>query len=234
MNEFKRVALFFAPESQSPLATFGAQWLGWDVETAKPADHPSFEGLPAPISEITQTPRKYGFHGTLKAPFRLAEGYSIADLQDAVRDFCQQRKIFSIGMMQVSQLGSFVAIVPSGDAVELGQFASDVVRKFDMFRAPLSDDEIAKRRASQLTDYQDQLMLEWGYPYIFDQFRFHLTLSGKLSEQDAATVQRVVNAHISDILSKPVPVVDLCLYGEREDGLFEIIERFPLGGSTEP
>lgn len=230
MNEFKRVALFFAPESKSALAEFGANWLGWDVEAGQAAAHPLIEGLPADISQITQTPRKYGFHGTLKAPFRLAEGKSLADLKHAVGDFCTRRKAFSIGIMKVSQLGPFVAIIPASDAIDLGQFATDVVRKFDDFRAPLNEAEIAKRRQSNLSDYQDQLMLQWGYPYIFDQFRFHLTLSGKLSEADAATVQHVLDAHLTNILSDPVPVVDLCLFGEREDGMFEIIERFPLQG----
>ena len=74
MDTFSRYALYYAPPVGSDLADFGAAWLGWDAATAKPVPHPNVPDLPRPVSMITETPRKYGFHGTLNQPFRVAEG----------------------------------------------------------------------------------------------------------------------------------------------------------------
>lgn len=230
MTLYKRVAIFYAPGSQTPLANFGAHWLGWDVEHAKRVPHSQVDGLPAPISELVATPQKYGFHGTLKAPFRIRDDQTIDGLKDAMKAFSDQCKPFVIGKMKVATLGSFVAIIQENASDNFAEFASEIVRNFEDYRAPLRDEDIAKRRKAGLTPRQDELMLKWGYPYIFDQFKFHLTLTGKLSEQNAQIVCDRLTDHLKPILDTPVEAVDLCLYGEREDGRFEIIERFPFLG----
>jgi hypothetical protein len=132
--------------------------------------------------------------------------------------------------MKVAKLGSFVAIIQENPSDEFANFASNIVTHFEDYRAPLTDEDIAKRRKAKLTPRQDELMLKWGYPFIFDQFKFHLTLTGKLSEQNAKSVCDRLTDHLKPILDTPVEAVDLCLYGEREDGRFEIIERFPFLG----
>lgn len=230
MTLYKRVAIFYAPGSQTPLANFGAQWLGWDVEQAKSVPHPQIDGLPEPIDALVTTPQKYGFHGTLKAPFRLHDDQTIDGLKGAMKAFSDQRKPFVIGQMKVATLGRFVAIIQENASDNFAEFASEIVRSFEDYRAPLTDADIAKRRKAKLTPRQDELMLKWGYPYIFDQFKFHLTLTGKLSEQNAQIVCDRLTDHLKPILDTPVEAVDLCLYGEREDGRFEIIERFPFLG----
>jgi putative phosphonate metabolism protein len=230
MTLYKRVAIFYAPGSQTPLANFGAQWLGWDVEHAKSVPHPDIDGLPAPISDLVATPQKYGFHGTLKAPFRLHENQTLDNLRDAMKAFSEQHRKFFIGQMKVAKLGSFVAIIQENPSDEFANFASNIVTHFEDYRAPLTDEDIAKRRKAKLTPRQDELMLKWGYPFIFDQFKFHLTLTGKLSEQNAKSVCDRLTDHLKPILDTPVEAIDLCLYGEREDGRFEIIERFPFLG----
>lgn len=230
MTLYKRVAIFYAPGSQTPLANFGAHWLGWDVEQAKSVPHPQIDGLPEPIEVLVATPQKYGFHGTLKAPFRIRHDQTIDSLKEAMKAFSDQRKPFVIGKMKVATLGRFVAIIQEKASDNFAGFASEIVRNFEDYRAPLSDEDIAKRREAGLTPRQDELMLKWGYPYIFDEFKFHLTLTGKLSEQNAQSVCDRLTDHLKPILDTPVQAVDLCLYGEREDGRFEIIERFPFLG----
>ena len=228
MTLYKRVAIFYAPGSQTPLADFGAQWLGWDVEKSNTVPHPEISGLPAPISDLVATPQKYGFHGTLKAPFRLHEDQTLDGLRHAMKAFSDKRQRFVIGEMKVAKLGRFVAIIQANPSDEFANFASDIVRSFEAYRAPLSDEEIAKRRKAELTPRQDELMLQWGYPFIFEEFKFHLTLTGKLSEQNAQSVCDRLGEHLKTILKDPLEAVDLCLYGERDDGRFEIIERFPF------
>lgn len=230
MTLYKRMAIFYAPGSQTPLADFGAKWLGWNVERSHTVPHPEIDGLPAPISDLVATPQKYGFHGTLKAPFRLHGDQTIDGLKGAMKSFSDQRKPFAIGKMKVAKLGSFIAIIQENQSDEFANFASNIVMHFEDYRAPLTDEDIAKRRKAKLTPRQDELMLKWGYPFIFDQFKFHLTLTGKLSEQNAQTVCDRLTDHLKPILDTPVEAVDLCLYGEREDGRFEIIERFPFLG----
>lgn len=230
MTLYKRVAIFYAPGSQTPLADFGANWLGWDVEKAAIVPHPDINELPEPLADLVATPQKYGFHGTLKAPFRLCDKQSLTDLKRALKIFSDQHRPFTIGKMHVARLGNFVAIVQKSPSQEFAEFAADIVRRFDGYRAPLSDQDIAKRRKANLTPRQDELMLKWGYPYIFEEFKFHLTLTGKLSEQNAQIVCDKLTIHLAQILARPLEAIDLCLYGEREDGRFEIIERFPFLG----
>lgn len=230
MTLYKRVAIFYAPGSQTPLANFGAQWLGWDVEHAKSVPHPEIDDLPEPIEALVATPQKYGFHGTLKAPFRLHENQTLDGLGAAMKAFSEQHRKFFIGQMKVAKLGSFVAIIQENPSDEFANFASNIVTHFEDYRAPLTDEDIVKRRKAKLTPRQDELMLKWGYPFIFNEFKFHLTLTGKLSEQNAQTVCDRLTDHLKPILDTPVEAVDLCLYGERKDGRFEIIERFPFLG----
>ena len=73
-RDFRRYAIYFAPRPRRALARFGAAWLGWDAEAGADRDGPELAGLPRPRAEIVATPRRYGFHATLKAPFRLARG----------------------------------------------------------------------------------------------------------------------------------------------------------------
>lgn len=228
MTSYNRVAIFYAPASKSPLAKFGSEWLGWDVENAFEVNHPNIPNLPAPISNIVATPQKYGFHGTLKAPFNLNSARSLDELRGALHNFGHQTSKFTIGRMKVARLGNFVALIQEDPSDQLQIVASNVVKLFEEFRAPLSEYDIAKRRKANLSPRQDELMLKWGYPYIFDEFKFHLTLTGKLDESDAERTKLVLIEHLSSILSNPMEAVDICLYGEREDGRFEIIERYPL------
>ncbi|WP_162653474.1 DUF1045 domain-containing protein [Lentilitoribacter sp. Alg239-R112] len=228
MTTYNRLAIFYAPASKSPLAQFGSKWLGWDVEKASNAKHPDIQSLPAPIPDIVATPQKYGFHGTLKAPFKLNPTKSCDELRTALQTFCKNTPKFTIGKMKVAQLGNFVAIIQKNQSMELRNLAATIVEHFEEFRAPLGESDIVKRRRANLTQRQDELMLRWGYPYVFEEFKFHLTLTGRLDENDAETTKNILSEHLSDILSKPLKADDICLYGERNDGKFEIIERFPL------
>lgn len=230
MTSYSRLAIFFAPASKSPLAQFGSEWLGWDAENSIELTHPNIPNLPASTSDITATPRKYGFHGTLKAPFKLHATKSLDEFSKALQSFSHRTPKFTIGKMKVARLGNFVAIVQENQSVILRDFAATIVKHFEEFSAPLSEEDIAKRRQANLTPRQDELMLRWGYPYIFEEFKFHLTLTGKIVERDAEITKNILAEHLSEILVKPLETVDICLYGERQNGRFEIIQRFPLLG----
>ena len=99
-------------------------------------------------------------------------------------------------------------------------------------RAPLTDDELARRRAANLTPDQEALLLRWGYPYVLDAFRFHITLSGKLPKAEAEATLATLTPHLAPLLDAPFIIDNLCLLGEAQDGMFHLIHRYPLGAAA--
>src|ERR1700679_2733683 len=90
-----RYGIYFCPRSETPLHRMGSHWLGRDATTCATLD-PDLPDLirPADWLRVTGNPRRYGFHATLKPPFRLAEGVTVDDLQAALRDFAQKHDSF--------------------------------------------------------------------------------------------------------------------------------------------
>ena len=181
------------------------------------------------LRDITMTPMKYGFHGTLKPPFRLAEGRSSEDLRAAVNDLAGALAPTTIDQLALTTLGHFLALTPQGDASGLRHVAEACVRDLDVFRAPASHAELARRRQAGLSDRQDALLTQWGYPYVMDEFRFHMTLSGRLGAEETAHWSGIVDDHLP-VLDTPYPIDQIALCGECADGRFELIQRYALTG----
>lgn len=229
MENYKRYAIYLAPEP-GPLADFGAAWLGWDAATGTGVPHPDVAGLTLPIDRITATPRKYGFHGTIKPPFRLAEGQDIAALHAAATELARNTAPITLDGLVLSRLGRFLALTPAGDAAPLAALAATFVQELDGFRAPLSDAEIAKRNPARLSPAQRALLDRWGYPYVLGEFRFHLTLTGPLDHADAAATEIALAPLLQPLIAGPFAVNSLCLFGEAADGRFHNLHRYTLSG----
>ncbi|MDT8327623.1 MAG: DUF1045 domain-containing protein [Roseovarius sp.] len=227
--EFKRYAVYVTPEP-GPLANFGAAWLGWDCTTGRNVGHPEVPGLPLPVAEITETPRKYGLHATMKPPFRLRDGANEAALRAAFDRFCRIAAPVTLDGLTLARLGRFLALVPEGDDTALRTLAADTLRAFESFRAPLTQAEHARRRASSLSAEQDALLLQWGYPYVMHEFRFHITLTGKLPRDKAIRTQAILTPLLAPLLPRPFAITALSLTGEDDSGCFHLIRRRPLCG----
>ena len=132
--------------------------------------------------------------------------------------------------MELRHDAGFVALRPGTESKALQDFAAAVVQAFDPFRAPLGDADIARRRKTQLTARQDQQMLDWGYPFIFDDFHFHLTLTGSLPANDAATVIAALQPLLAPVLPNPFIIDAITLMGQDHTGLFHQIHRVTLTG----
>ncbi|GIT90660.1 phosphonate metabolism protein [Jannaschia pagri] len=221
---YARFAVYFVPPD-GPLAEFGAAWLGWDVVRGQTITQPDIPGL----SDITATPRKYGLHGTLKPPFRLAEGCDPAALEQAVADLARGLAPATCDGLALTTLGSFLALTPHGDGAGLARVAAACVTGLDDFRAAPDEAELARRRSAGLSDRQEALLTAWGYPYVLEEFRFHLTLSGRLPEADLARWAQTLRGHMPE-LPEPFPIDQIALCGERPDGRFELIHRYALAG----
>lgn len=229
MTDFTRFAVYLAPEP-GPLADFGSSWLGWDAAKGQKVAHPDLPGLPQPVAALTGTPRKYGFHGTIKPPFALAEGTTPTDLQTELAALTARLAPIRLAGLELTALGRFLALTVTGNAAPLADMAAAVVRTIDPFRAPASAAELARRRKAQLSARQDELLGLWGYPYVMDEFRFHMTLTNRMPKPDLTATRQALAPVLTPLLPCPFHVRDLCLFGEATDGRFHLISRHALTG----
>ncbi|MBN2907046.1 MAG: DUF1045 domain-containing protein [Rhodobacteraceae bacterium] len=229
MEGYKRYAIYYAPDP-GPLADFGAAWLGWDPKTGKRRAHPRLPHLPCPVADLTAVPRKYGFHGTIKPPFRLIEGSDIALLHRSAAALAAQLKPLRLDGLKLSRIGGFLALTPQGDTTGLGALAGSVVEALDGFRAAPTEAEIAKRNPDRLSARQNKLMQRWGYPYVMEEFRFHLTLTGPLKEDMAEATRTALAPVLAPLIDGPFRLTSLCLFGEAKDGCFHNLHRYRLAG----
>lgn len=221
---YARYAIYYVPPD-GPLAHFGAAWLGWDVIGGCEVLQPDLPGL----HDVTMTPRKYGFHGTLKPPFRAIETATPEDLDKAAADLAASVAPATCEGLELTALGHFLALTPRGDVDRLRQLAEACVRALDSLRTPPTEAELARRRKAGLSARQEALLREWGYPYVFEEFRFHLTLSGRLPEDEMTHWEDTLRRNLPK-LPEPFLVDQIALCGEREDGRFELIQRYALSG----
>lgn len=232
-REFRRHAVYFAPRPASALGRLGAAWLGWDAERGVDCAGLELPGLPRPRADLVATPRRYGFHGTLKAPFRLKEGATAAALDRAVAELAAEFEPFEV-RAELRGLDAFLALTPDDEVQDIHAIAAACVTELDGFRAPLDPAEIARREAAGLTEREAEHLARWGYPYVLDRFTFHLTLTGALSPEDREATRDVLEAALAKVLAEPLAFLDLCLFGEAADGMFHVVRRHALGAAGRP
>lgn len=214
-----RYAIYFTPRRDEPLARMAADWLGRDAYGGEVREHTAIAGFSAAeIAFHTASARRYGFHATLKAPFRLAEGESEVAMLAGLEDFCQMRDPVVIPRMRLARMSGFYALVPDGPNPALDMLAADVVTGFERFRAPLTEAEIARRNPDALNPLQLRNLHGWGYPHVFDQFRFHMTLTGRIGDEEAPRVERAVAQWFGSLIDEPLVVDTLALFVEPEPG----------------
>jgi putative phosphonate metabolism protein len=229
-----RYAFYISPDVNDPLTAAAERWLGANPFTGETRDlEPAGDFGAGELTALTADPRRYGFHGTLKAPFSLAPGIGEQELLDAFDAFADTRSCFDIPKMTLGQLGPFFALVPAADCPELQDLADETVRRFSPFRAPLSDADIARRKPETLGSVMRSNLLEWGYPYVFESFRFHMTLTGAVPVERQAAMRAVLEQAFASFIGKPLPVTSLALFTEPERGApFTVHSLLPLGGTS--
>ncbi|MDA9424831.1 MULTISPECIES: DUF1045 domain-containing protein [Bradyrhizobium] len=184
MTGFPRYAIYFAAGADSALSRFGTELLGYDAYTGDEVPFPREALQIAPDwRDITADPRKYGFHATLKAPMALASGRTEAGLVAACATFAGQPRTIPVIRPVVDTIGGFIAVIPAEPVDALQQFAADCVREFDSFRASLTAEDRARRKPEKLGERQRDYLDRWGYPYVMEEFRFHMTLTGWLDAE---------------------------------------------------
>jgi 2'-5' RNA ligase len=235
-----RYAVYLAPAPTSALWRFGCDVLGRDALTGDESASFAIDGIDAAEwRERTAEPRRYGFHATLKAPFRLKDGARLDELFQAVAALAGAHRPFEAGPLGVSTIAAgreraFVALTPVAPSPELARLEGAAVRGLDAFRAPLDDGERERRKAQRLSPRQRETLENWGYPFALDEFRPHFTLTNALA--DAEAVAAALAREFARRVASPLLTVDaLVLFAqERAGGDFAVMRRFPLGGSQTP
>jgi len=227
MNE-ARYALYAAPPSGSALAAFGAAWLGYDAETGQTLAPPVIDGLtPDRWDLLTKRARHYGFHGTFKAPFELANGKSAKEMIDALADFAAARHAFDLPLT-LARIGGFLALVPATEIAAVNDLANVCVDAFDGFRRPETPDQVAKRRAG-LSARQSAHLDRWGYPYVFEDYRYHMTLTDPLPGEESERLQGALAELLKPLLAQPMRLDAICLFTQSDRAApFRLTRRFPL------
>ncbi|WP_027244756.1 DUF1045 domain-containing protein [Leisingera daeponensis] len=225
---FTRYAIYYAPPADAEWCRFAASWLGWDLETGRSLPHPENTGLD--VAAITEVPRKYGLHATLKPPMRLSDGQSQSALEAACAALAAAQKPVTLDGLHLARLGRFLALRPTGDETALNALAAACVTELDPFRAPPAQAELDRRRGAGLSPEQDKNLTLWGYPYVLEQFRFHITLTGKLPKPDLPAVEAALGERLIPLLPAPLVIRGIVLAGEARDGRFHLIHRYALSG----
>jgi putative phosphonate metabolism protein len=226
-----RYAIYFTLPADTPLGRFGATVLGYDCASGKEVPQAAIGDIaPDALMALTAEPRRYGFHATLVAPFRLGGGNEAA-LLAAAAAFAKEQPPAPLGKLAVTRLGSFIALCPAEKQPAIAVLESACVHAFHCFRAPLSAVERARRLKSQLTPHQIELMDRWGYPYVLDQYRFHMTLTGSLAaEQHEEIFARLTDAYAP--LAGNTYAIDAISVLRQDDSAarFRVLDRISLTG----
>jgi putative phosphonate metabolism protein len=229
-NVTSRYAIYFSPKQECDLFRLGSQWLGRNAIDGESLDPALSNGLArAEWRRATESPRRYGFHATLKPPFRLAEGATYAELRSVVHNFAANCRSFKAPPLTVGRLGRFVALTLSEPSAEFSVLAAECVRTFHRFRAPATEEELAIRLRDTMSDKEREHLLRWGYPYVFDTWKFHMSLTGSLPEEQLPYLERVLLERFAPVCGRSFAVDSICIFHEPAPGsLFQLVEQAEL------
>ncbi len=225
MGPDARVAVYYAPRPDDVLSADAAAWLGRDPASGATVPQPDIVN----IAEVTAEPRLYGFHATLKPPMRLASGRTLDDVVAAATALADRIAPFDLPALSVQDVFGFLALRETAPSAPLQALADACVEHLDAFRAPASEAELGRRRRGNLTARQDAMLVRWGYPYVFDTWFFHLTLTRRLSTAEKQVFTPAAETYFARAIATPRRVGDICLFVQRNPGMpFVIRERLVL------
>jgi len=237
-----RAAVYAAPGSGTGTTTvdphaarlreLAEEWLGRSVDGREVGRRAPAGWTRDEVDAITVTARSYGFHATLKPPFRLAPGRSLDDLVSAVDQLAARVPSVWIPRLRLDLLGSFFALLPGTEPdadTPLRAVADAVVTDLDAFRAPLTDEDRARRNPDALTARQRELLERWGYPHVLDEFRFHLTLTDRIPAERLADVGTALRSWFDDVLGRDIPLDVLAVFTQSApDAPFRLHSVHPM------
>ncbi|MEB3047647.1 DUF1045 domain-containing protein [Rhizobium mulingense] len=226
-----RYAICFTPPASDPLSLVAANWLGRNVFSGDMLEPPAVRGLGLhEIAFHTAVPRRYGFHGVLKAPFHLSGDMSEPQLLRDLMRFTGTFAPFQISRLEIARLGSFYSLMPSAPCEQIQYLASAIVQEFDRYRAPLSEADIERSDPDGLSAAQFANLHRWGNPYVMDEFRFHMPVTGSINAIDMPRIEPALRTIFEPVLKEPVMVSNVALMIEEgTGGPFRVHSLHPMG-----
>ena len=233
-----RYALCYAPPAASALAVAGTAWLGRDAASGMLVPHPALPGLSrAMLHHHTATARLTGLHATLTAPFALAAGFDESHLLQMAASFSATQALLAPIMLKTCVLDDCVALCAASPASHVAAMAMRCMAYFDVLRASSDTDSnaVALRHRPDLSAQQEVSLQQGDIPDAADAFRFHMTLSDRLSNGDAMLMellQRAADLHFAQALSSPVTVDALTVFKQpAPEASWTPLARWPLTGA---
>ena len=228
-----RYAIYFAPRLDSVWWNAGSEWLGrcsFREEAINQCYPPSI--APEKFLQLTASPRRYGWHATMKAPFVLRGDADFNQLKNKLSLICEQFKAFELPKLHVTRLDDFLALTPVGDTTEISRVERACVTELHELAAPLPPDELLRRRTAGLSLAKDSMLLRWGYPHVLDYFRFHMSLTGPLRDCSELQIQSLINFASEKFDALPnCQFESLAIFAEPERGAdFVLIEHCMFSG----
>jgi putative phosphonate metabolism protein len=230
MTGFPRYAIYFAAGADSALSRFGAELLGYDAYTGDELPFPQDALRVAPDwRDIAADPRKYGFHGTLKAPMSLAPDSTEAELVAACAAFTGKARPIPTIRPVVDAISGFIAVIPAEPVDALRELAADCVREFDAFRKELTAEDRARRKPEKLSERQRDYLDRWGYPYVMEEFRFHMTLTGRLDADRRGPILAMLRERFAGLKRDALTIDRIALFRQDDaKARFRIIGEWVL------
>ncbi len=225
-----RYAIYFAPAQHTALWRIGCTWLGRDARTDTPIEQPTVPGLSSErVRALTASARLYGWHATLKPPFVLADGKNAQMLIAAAQGLAARIDAFALPPLAVDTLSGFIALRAEAENDELRRLCDTCVTQLDPFRRPAPPEELENRRAAGLSARQDALLARFGYPYVMEEWRFHMTLTERVVGPERGLLLSFLTRLFESALSQTIPCDAISLFGQAHaSDPFVLLERFPL------
>ncbi len=229
-----RYAIHFTPPAHDPLTLAAAQWLGRNAFSGEAMEAPPVRGIGIlDIAFHTAVPRRYGFHAGLKAPFRLAPDVAEPMLLRHLMRFAGSHAPFELPGLDIVRVGSTLALAPAIPCATVAGLAGEVVQEFDAFRAPFTEAELERCDPGDLTALQFANLYRWGNPFVLQEFRFHMALTGPLLPGEIASFERALREHFAPYLGRSLEVANLALFVEDDQGApFHVHSLHPMGRVT--
>ncbi len=227
-----RYAIYYAPPENSPLGRFGKTWLGRDPRTRAILQQVELDGVfPEELARLISPAALYGFHGTLKPPFLLSPESSREALIGAVKTFAAMEKAFLLPKLVLTRMNRFLALTPEAPCPQVNALAERCVRFFDTYRRPQLQTELNRYRTASLNPQQEKNLQKWGYPYVMDEFKFHLTLTGPIFNPSLKEhLSQEINKRLRPLSLDTIEISEICLFvQEDEKSPFLLHSRYPFG-----
>jgi 2'-5' RNA ligase len=227
-----RYAIYFVPETGTPLDVFGRQWLGRDQAGAAEVQIGVAEITPRRLAGLTQGPRNSGgLHTTLKPAFTLNDTATEDGLLTAAAILAKSLAPIETPPLELDVIGRFIAMTPITPSVALENLAASCVRAFEGFRRPLTKEQETEYHRNRLTVHQEQMLEHWGYPYVMEEFQFHITLTDPIADdRERNLIMEALREIAAPVLGISIPLRELSVFCE-PDGKqpMSIVARFPFG-----